>query len=97
MVKKVGTSRSKTRLLLKKPIRARGKISIRRYFSTYKEGEQVGLSAEPAVQKGLYHSRFYGRTGTVSGKRGRCYLVDIKDGGKSKTLIVHPVHLRRMK
>lgn len=97
MVKKVGTSRSKTRLLLKKPLRSRGKISIRRYFSTFKEGERVGLAAEPAVQKGMYHCRFYGRIGVVEGKRGRCYMVSIKDGGKNKTLIVHPVHLRRMK
>lgn len=70
---------------------------MRRYFSQYKEGESVGLAAEPAVQKGMYHPRFYGRVGIIEGKRGRCYLVSIKDGGKEKTLIVHPVHLRRIK
>ena len=83
MVTKIGTSRSKTRQLLKKPIRKQGKISIRNYFSSYKDGDHVGLSAEPAIQNGMYHPRFYGRTGNVVGQRGRCYLVTIKDGGKN--------------
>ena len=94
MVTKIGTNRSKTRLLFKKEIRSKGKISMRRYFASFKEGERVGLSAEPAIQKGLYNPRFYGRSGLIVGKRGGCYLVAIKDGGKAKTLIVHPVHLR---
>lgn len=95
MVKRVGTSRTKTRALFTKHIREKGKISLTRYFATYNHGDHVGLAAEPGIQTGMYHSRFYGRTGTIVSKRGNCYLVSIQDGGKHKTLIVHPVHLRR--
>ena len=47
------------------------------------------------MQKGMYHSRFYGKMGVVKGKKGRCYEVMITDGSKQKTLIVHPVHLKK--
>lgn len=41
--------------------------------------------------------RFHGRTGTVVGKRGDAYIVQITDGGKVKTFFIHPVHLRPQK
>jgi ribosomal protein L21E len=34
-------------------------------------------------------------TGTVSGKKGACYGVTIKDGGKTKKLFIHPIHLSK--
>ena len=54
------------------------------------------LSAEPAVQKAMYHRRFHGKKGIIQSLRGQCYEVNIKDGNKIKTLIVHPVHLKRL-
>jgi len=95
MVQRTGGFRRKTRAKLKKNVRDRGKISIRRYSQIFNSGDRVILYAEPAVQKGMYFPRFYGRCGTVTGKRGKCYEVSIKDGGKEKTLIVHPVHLKK--
>jgi len=59
------------------------------------EGDRVLLSAEPAMQKSLYHPRFHGKTGKVLAKRGECYELQITDGGKEKMIIVHPVHLRK--
>ena len=32
---------------------------------------------------------------SFKGKKGNCYEVLIKDGGKEKTLIVHPIHLKK--
>jgi len=94
-MKKTGGMRRKTRHLSKKPRGTKGRLSLRRYLQLFKIGERVNLSIEPSVQKGLYHLAFYGRSGIVKGKKGRCYEVSIKDGGKEKTLIVHPVHLKR--
>jgi len=37
-----------------------------------------------------------GRTGIVIGKRGRSYIVNIKDFNKEKTFIVPPIHLKRI-
>ena len=96
MVKRIGANRRKTRHKLSKNIRQRGKLSLTRFFQNFKEGEKVCLKAEPSVQKGSYFPRFHGKTGIIKGKTGRCYNVLIKDFKKQKTLIVHPVHLRKI-
>ena len=95
MVKRIGGIRRKTRYKLRKQKRNRGKISMTMYFQSFTSGDKVYLGVESAVQKGMYHPRFMGKSGIVKGKRGRCYEVSIKDFGKEKTLIVHPVHLRK--
>ena len=95
MVKRIGGFRRKTRYKFRKEKRQRGKISITRYFQSFNAGDRVYLGAEPAVQKGMYYPRFMGKTGIVRGKRGRCYEILINDIGKEKTLIVHPVHLKK--
>ena len=82
---------------MKKHYRTRGKISISKFFANFTGGETVALTAEPAHQKGIYHLRFHGRTAVVKGKRGDCYEVELKDGKKSKLLIVHPIHLTKLK
>jgi large subunit ribosomal protein L21e len=97
MVTRVGTRRTKTRQLMKKPYKRKGKLSLTRYFTKYNTGDKVVLKAEPAVQKGLYELRYHGKVGIVEGKQGRCYKVTIKDRKKPKTMIVHPVHLQRAK
>ncbi len=95
MVKRIGGLRRKTRYKFSKEKRAKGKISITNYFQTFNPGDRVNLSVEPAVQKGMYFPRFMGKSGIIKGKRGKCYEITINDIGKDKTLIVHPVHLRR--
>lgn len=67
-----------------------------KYFMPYKVGDNAVLFAEPAVQRALYHQRFHGTAGEIIGKRGSCYQLRIKDGGKSKVVIVHPVHLKKL-
>lgn len=96
MVKRIGSTRRKTRNKLTKSLREKGKLSLSRYFAKFSSGDAIVLKAEPAVQKGSYHMRFHGRKGMVEGKKGSCYEVAIRDGSKRKTLIVHPVHLRKV-
>lgn len=95
-MQRVGGNRRKTRYKLKKNYRERGKISIRKYLQKFIVGDKVMLKAEPAVQKGMYHPRFHGKVGEVVEQRGKCYEVKVKDGGKNKLFIVHPVHLRKL-
>lgn len=97
MVTRTGSTRRKARKRLTKTRRTKGKISLTKYFAVFKPDEKVVLKAEPAVQKGMYHIRFHGKVGTVKGKQGRCYQVQIKDGSKKKVLIINPVHLQRVK
>ncbi len=95
MVKRIGSSRRKTRQIYTKHERRKGKISFTRYFQTFNIGDKVILNAEPAVQKGIYFHRFHGKAAVVTAKKGRCYEVLIHDRKKEKALIVHPVHLKK--
>lgn len=95
MVKRIGGIRRKTRYKFRKEKRNRGKLSITKYFQSFGIGDKVHLTVESAIQKGMYYPRFMGRAGIIKDKRGRCYEVTINDLGKEKTLIVHPVHLRK--
>lgn len=96
MVTRIGGSRLKTRHKLSKSRRQKGKISINAYLQTYAEGDKVLLKAEPAIQGGMYHPRYHGKVGTVTKKQGACYLVSIQDQRATKTMLVHPIHLRRL-
>lgn len=97
MVVRKGGPRARTRRLFRKHPRQKGKISLTRFFMPFEVGEKAVLKAEPAVQGSLYHSRFHGKVALITGKRGRCYELKIRDGRKEKLLIVHPVHLKKLK
>lgn len=96
MVKRIGGFRRKTRQKFRKNISTRGKISLTKYFQEFVANERVVLKAEPAYQNGMYFPRFHGKSGLIQEKQGECYKIAIKDGGKAKTLIVHPVHLKKV-
>ena len=59
----------------------------------YTLGDKVAVILEPSVQRGRPHRRFHGKTGTIMGKRGRSYLVSLKDMGREKLIISRPEHL----
>lgn len=96
MAQRSGGFRRKTRSKLRKSKSDRGKISIARFVQRFNVGDRVCLKAEPAVQKGMYFPRYHGKSGIVSGKQGNCYYVKIKDGNREKTLLTHPVHLKKL-
>lgn len=86
----------KSRHKMRKPIHQRGKVNITKFFQEFKPGDRVALKAEAAYKKGGYNLRYHGKNGVVEGNQGECYTVAIKDGGKRKSLIVHPVHLKKV-
>ena len=96
MVTRIGTSRRKTRHKLKRSQSEKGKISLSKYFQTFENGDRVGLKINSAIPKGQFFPRFHGHAGKVTGMKGKCYQVEIKDGGKAKTLFVHPIHLIKL-
>ena len=96
MAKRIGGARRKTRHKLSKKTRKKGKIPLTAYFQKFEAGDKVVLKAEPAVQKGMYHPNYYGKSGIIQRKQGRCYEIAIKDRSKQKVLIVHPAHLKRI-
>lgn len=96
MVTRIGSKQRKTRHKFMRHYREKGKIPLSKYFQEFKEGDNVNLKINSNVQKGQFFRRFHGLTGKVTGKkRGACYEVLIKDGGKQKIVYVHPIHLKK--
>ena len=85
--------RHKTRKVFRKHPRERGKLKLSRILRQYDVGQKVVIKVDPAVHKGMPHRRYHGRVGTVVGKRGKAYMVEIKVGGETRTLFVRPEHL----
>lgn len=92
MTHKARGPKSKTRSLLKR--KAREKTSVNKRLKEFKMGSRVVIKPDPSEQKSMPFKRFYGKSGIVTNKRGRSYIIKIKDGGKEKKLIVRPVHLK---
>ncbi len=89
--------RARTRKKLRKRVRERGLPPITRALQKFEIGEKAAIVIDPSIHKGMPFHRFHGLTGDVVGKRGRCYLVRVRDGGKYKIVIAHPYHLRKVK
>ncbi|MGA2783532.1 MAG: 50S ribosomal protein L21e [Candidatus Bathyarchaeia archaeon] len=85
--------RSRTRSLLRKRPRERGKIGLSRILRTYQNGEKVTILLEPSVHKGMPHRRYHGRVGIVQERRGRSYVVNVEMGKQTKQIIARPEHL----
>jgi len=88
--------RRKATKKLKKPVKQKGKISIARVMQEFKPGDRVMIKPEPAVQKGMPFKRFFGKPGTIRAKRGKAYVIELKEGRVIKEVLSLPVHLRRM-
>ncbi len=80
----------------KKPIRTRGKLSLSRYFQELDEGDFVAISREQSIPIN-FPKRFQGITGIVEGKRGKAYMVKIKDGNEDKRILIEAIHLKKIK
>jgi large subunit ribosomal protein L21e len=96
MVKRSKGIRSKSRHILRKKPRNRGKLPITRALQKFDEGDSVNIVIEPSIHKGMPHIRTHGKTGKIEGKQGEAYIVGINEGKKHKTLIIKPEHLRRV-
>lgn len=74
--------------------RERGTSPPQRSIAEFEAGQKVHLKIDPSVSKGRFHPRFNGQTGEVLDRQGRAFRVRITDGGKEKTIIATPAHLR---
>lgn len=83
-------------MVKKKPLRTRGKLKLSRYFQEFEDGESVAVVKEPAVSAN-FKDGLQGRTGIIQGKRGRAYIVKIKDMAKEKKFLIEPIHLKKIK
>ena len=89
--------RSKTRRLLRKSPRERGKIRLSKLLHEYQPGNSVVIKIDPSVQKGMPHRRYHGKVGKIVGMRGKTYIVSVTQGDAVKEIIVRPEHLEPYK
>lgn len=95
MVKASKGIMEKTRQKFRRGPRQRGLSPITRSFQSFDAGDRVTIVIDSSVQKGWPHHRFHGMTGTVAGRRGSAFLVDVRFGRRTKQAVVRPEHLRR--
>ncbi len=87
--------RRKSRSILTKRVRERGKLGLSRLLANYEVGEKVIIDIDSGVHKGMPHKRYQGKVGTIVEKRGWAYIVEIPQRKISKLIISTPEHLRR--
>ncbi len=91
MVKRSRGFFSKTNRKLK----AKRRITVNDRLKEFEVGEKALIKPVPEHTTAP-HRRYHGRVGVVVEKRGSAYVVEVKDGGKTKKLIVPPVHLQKI-
>ena len=83
-------------MVRRKKIRTRGKFSLSRFFQKFAEGDKVAVTIERSIQP-RFPTRIQGRTGIVKEKKGRSYVILLKDGNKSKEYVIAPIHVKKLK
>lgn len=95
MARRAHGFRSKTRKLLRIRGKAR-RLPPSQKLKFFEVGEPAVIKIAPSVHEGMPHPRYYGKRGTVIEKRGRCYMLEVREGGKSVKLIAAPAHLQKV-
>lgn len=86
--------RHRTRSLLRKKPREKGKVGLSKILREYKLGDRVVVKLDPSVHKGMPHRRFHGKIGIIEKKRGQAYVVSVTQGKAIKEIIARPEHLK---
>tara|TARA_Y100000310_G_C20665993_1_gene807519 strand:- start:765 stop:1001 length:237 start_codon:yes stop_codon:yes gene_type:complete len=71
----------------------KGKMS--RIFQELKEGDRVAVIIDVSENKG-FPKRIHGKTGVIEKRKGKAYIVKIRDNNKEKQYIIKPVHLKKL-
>jgi len=80
----------------KKSEREKGKIKLSRMFQKLKPGDRVCVERELSV-KADFPYRLHGKSGTIEGKKGKTYVVRIRDIGREKLYLIKPIHLKKLR
>lgn len=78
----------------RKKLRAK-KPTLTKFLQEFSIGERVAIDIQSNV-KGFPHPRFQGLVGKVIGKRGKAYIVEVRNKDAKKIIITKPVHLKKV-
>jgi ribosomal protein L21E len=79
-----------------KSVRTKGKLQLSKYFQELSKGDIVSVVRDLSVRANFPES-LQGRTGIVEEKKGKVYIVKIKDKNKEKIYLIEPIHLKKIK
>jgi large subunit ribosomal protein L21e len=85
----------KSRGVLTKKVRDRGRIPLSRLLTSYEEGEKVVINIDPGIHKAMPHKRFQGKVATIVGTRGKAYILEIPQRRTVKTIITTAYHIKK--
>jgi len=83
-------------MLKRRNIKNKGKIQLSLYFQELKKGDKVAIVREHALNP-KFPKSIQGKTGVVTGTRGKAYLVQLRTGGLNKVYIVKGASLKKLK
>ncbi|MFH1394507.1 MAG: 50S ribosomal protein L21e [Candidatus Micrarchaeota archaeon] len=83
-----GTLSARTR-----DMKGKASATVAEQVKTFNVGDKVVIKPK-ARPEGMPNGRYAGRHGIIIEKRGKAYVVKVKDGGKMKELIAGPIHLQ---
>ncbi len=78
---------------MKKRVEEKGMRPPTYLLHDYKIGDKVLIKINPTYHKGMPHSRYHGKIATVTGSRGRAYILKVRNMDKVKDIIVRPEHM----
>jgi large subunit ribosomal protein L21e len=83
-------------MIKRKQVTQRGKVRLSEYFKNLAEGDRVAIVRELSEEP-KFPYQLQGRSGVIAGRRGRAYVVKMKDFNQEKTHIIHAIHLKKLK
>ena len=89
MVKKSYGYRRRTR----KKLKADTRPTVNQMLRKFEIGQKVHINIMSS-SKSIPHPKFQGKTGTIIGKRGRAYVVEVNDMNAKKIIISRTEHLK---
>lgn len=87
-------ARSRSRNKMTKIAREGRTNPITNRLQRFEVDDLVHIIINPSIHKGQPHPRFHGKTGKITGQKGKAYIVSLKEGNKAKELIIRPDHLK---
>lgn len=74
-------------------LKGKSVATVAELVKTFNVGDKVVI-APKARFEGLPHLRYASRHGIIRERRGKSYVVEVKDYSTKKSIIVSPVHLK---
>lgn len=94
--KKAKGKMAKSRDLMSKK-RNQKKTTVSKLLQSFEPQEKVIIKINSAIHSGMPDIVFQGKTGTVIRKQGSCFRVEVNKLKRHCVLIVHPIHLHKVK